>query len=83
MEAGAQSPRFYSHYGLGDKDLMDNELGLAEWDYDREKELRQKFNSFIQGLTGISMDYYAKLSIEEFERYAERYQQYHHLSNYS
>lgn len=46
---------------------MDNELELSEWDYDREKELRQKFNSFIQGLTGISMDYYAKISIEEFE----------------
>lgn len=40
---------------------------LSEWDYDREHLLRQKFNAFIQGLTGISMDYYAKLSIEEFE----------------
>lgn len=43
------------------------ETGLSEGDYDREHELRQKFNSFIQGLTGVSMDYYEKLSIEEFE----------------
>ena len=40
---------------------------LSEGDYDREHELQQKFNAFIQGLTGISMDYYAKLTIEEFE----------------
>ncbi len=39
----------------------------SEWDYDREHELRQKFNSFIQGLTGLNVDYYAKLSVEDFE----------------
>lgn len=43
------------------------EPGLSDGNYDREHELRQKFNSFIQRLTGVSMDYYEKLSIEEFE----------------
>lgn len=36
--------------------------------YDREAELREKFNQFIENkVTGVNEDYYSRLSVEDFE----------------
>ncbi|MNW67123.1 hypothetical protein D3C74_456700 [compost metagenome] len=51
--------------------------------YDREAELREKFNQFITSkVTGVSEDYYSRLSVEDFEDIKTTLKDIHNIITY-
>ncbi|KIL39577.1 hypothetical protein SD70_19435 [Gordoniibacillus kamchatkensis] len=51
--------------------------------YDREAELREKFNQFITNkVTGVNEDYYSRLSVEDFEEIKTTLKDIHNIITY-
>jgi hypothetical protein len=51
--------------------------------YDREAELREKFNQFITSkVTGENEDYYSRLSVEDFEEIKTTLKDIHNIITY-
>ncbi|MNN86846.1 hypothetical protein D3C81_2043140 [compost metagenome] len=51
--------------------------------YDREAELRERFNQFITSkVTGVNEDYYSQLSVEDFEDIKTTLKDIHNIITY-
>ncbi len=51
--------------------------------YDREADLREKFNQFISSkVTGVTEDYYSRLSVEDFEEIKTTLKDIHNIITY-
>ncbi|MDI4648073.1 hypothetical protein [Cohnella hashimotonis] len=51
--------------------------------YDREADLREKFNQFVSSkVTGVTEDYYSRLSVEDFEEIKTTLKDIHNIITY-